>query len=187
MKKIFSILFLCFFVFEYFFSQATYAVEVSVEAPTDVLTEGQTFDFKINIDTQGESVDKQEFYVTYDSQYVQFQDGGFLAGDFFDDTSYSKVADGKIYVLATSTTPKSGSGLIAIVKLKIIATAPGSTTLCAIAPVETTPTPTIAPTDVPLATPTALPKTGSENSLMAYTAIGLSCFLLAAAIRKMVL
>jgi LPXTG-motif cell wall-anchored protein len=187
MKKFFSILFLCFFVFEYFFSQSIYAVEVSVEAPTDILKEGDTFDFKINIDTQGESVSKQEFYVTYDSQYVQFQDGGFLAGDFFDSTSYSKIEDGKLYVLAESTTPKSGSGLIAIVKLKIIATAPGSTTLCAIAPIESSPTPIPTTPDVPTAAPTALPKTGAENDLMVYSAIGLSCFLLAAAIRKMVL
>jgi LPXTG-motif cell wall-anchored protein len=167
-------------------STPTYALELSVEAPGDVLTQGQVFDFKVNIDTQGESVSKQEFLVTYDTRYVEFQDGGFLAGDFFDSVSYNKLEDGKLYVLAESTTPKSGTGLIAIVKLKIVATAPGSTNICAATPIEATPTPVpTTPVSVPTTPPTALPKTGSENNILVYSLFGISFIGMSLLIRRM--
>ncbi|HLL60356.1 MAG TPA: cohesin domain-containing protein [Candidatus Nitrosocosmicus sp.] len=185
MKKIFYTFILAVFAFQYLFVQAVYAVEISVEAPQEVLKQQEIFDFKVNIDTQGESISVQELYVTYDTQYVEFQEGGFLAGDFFDSVEYSKVEDGKIYVKATSTTPKSGSGLIAVVKLKIIATAPGSATLCAaepITPAEPTPTPVVS-----TPTPTSLPKTGAIGNVLAYSSAGVSLIVLAGLVRKMLL
>lgn len=160
------------------------AVELSVEAPQEQLTRGQVFDWKVNIDTQGESVSKQEFYFTYDTQYLELQ--SFLAGDFFDNVSYSKLEAGKLYVVAESTTAKSGSGLVAVGRMKIIAQAPGSSQLCAVIPITPTPsgqptptgqlTTTPGPTSVYLTTtplPTRLPTSGGEGQLLSYTFLSL--------------
>lgn len=165
MKKI---IFLSLF-FLFFTAKNAFAVTLSVEAPQDVLTQGQTFDFKVNIDTKGTSISKENILFTYDKQYVQF-DGVVEAGDFFDNVAFAKKTEGEVIIVADSQAAKSGSGLVAVVKLKIIATAPGSAQLCAattmsITPTKSLPTPTNykSPTSIPVKKP---PVTGSfENSL----------------------
>lgn len=167
MKKI-----ILFFIF-FFIVRNVLAVDISTEAPQEVLVRGQVFDWKVNIDTQGESITKQEFYFTYEKDYVEFQ--SLFAGDFFDNVSYSKVEEGKLYVIGESSSAKSGSGLVAIAKMKIIASAPGASQLCAVVPI--TPTPTGQPTNTPIPTspyatntpkPTVLPTSGGRGQLLSY-------------------
>jgi hypothetical protein len=121
---------------------------------------------------------------------VEFQT--LLSGDFFDNVSYSKVEEGKLYVVGELSSPKSGSGLVAIAKLKIIATAPGGAQLCAVAPI--TPTPTGQPTNTPAPTsvyatstprPTVLPTSGGGGQLLSYAFFSL-VFLALAAVARMI-
>ena len=192
MKKIFTIfvifasILFCFI----FIAKNVLAIDLSVEAPQELLVQGQVFDFKVNIDTQGESITKQEFYFTYEKEYVEFQ--SLLAGDFFDNVSYSKVEEGKLYVIGELSAPKSGSGLVAVSKLKIIATAPGTSQLCGVLPITPTPigqlTDTPAPTS-PYATstaaPTALPTSGGGGQLLSYAFFAV-VFLVLAAIARVI-
>lgn len=173
-----------------FITKNVLAIYISTEAPQEVLVRGQVFDWKINIDTQGESIKKQEFYFTYEKEYVEFQ--SLLAGDFFDNVSYSKVEEGKLYVIGESSAPKSGSGLVAIAKMKIIASAPGASQLCAVVPI--TPTPTGQPTNTPAPTspyatntprPTVLPTSGGGGQLLSY-AFFTVVFLALAAIARVI-
>lgn len=221
-SKSISLVFL-FLLTLFFITSKVSAVELSVEAPQETLKIGEVFDFKINIDTKGQSVNKQEFYVTYEKQYIEFQAGGFYAGNFFEDIQYSPVEDGKIYVIATNSSVKSGTGNIAVIKFKIIATAPGSAVLCAVLPI--TPTPTPGPTSsnscnqsctpgscgnslvcntnvnppvclnpncppdkqvncvCQVTTPTALPKSGSVQQVLAYSTIAFGLILTAIVLR----
>jgi len=164
------------------------AIDISTEAPQEVLIRGQVFDWKVNINTQGESIKKQEFYFTYEKDYIEFQ--SLLAGDFFDNVSYSKVKEGKLYVIGESSSPKSGSGLVALAKMKIIAEAPGASQLCAVLPI--TPTPTGQPTATPAPTspyatstprPTALPTSGAAGQVLSYAFFGFVFLVLAVVAR----
>lgn len=164
------------FILVFFFliiPKNSFAVTLSVEAPQDTLVRDQVFDFKINIDTKGQKVTKQEMNVTYDTQSVQFDDV-VEAGDFFDSVEFSEVEKGKIYIVADSSAGKSGTGLVAIVKLKIIAQSPGSTQLCAVLPVtptpQKTPTPTVHQyvTSVP-----APPRTGAVENIIGGATAGI--------------
>lgn len=195
-KFFYCILFFLFFSVLTLVPESVLAVELSVEAPQETLQIGQVFDFIVNIDTEGESITKQEFYIVYEDEYLELQSGGVYAGDFFENVQYSPVEAGKIYVVATNSTPKSGTGTVAIVKFKIIAEAPGSAVLCAVLPI--TPTPTIQPTtpqNTPLPTstpvpgttvyptPTALPQSGSVQQVLMYSFIAFGFILIAGALR----
>lgn len=192
MKKIFLFFILPVSIFLYFAFVVgnVLAIDISTEAPQEVLVRGQVFDWKVNIDTQGESITKQEFYFTYEKEYVEFQ--SLLAGDFFDNVSYSKVEEGRLYVIGESSAPKSGSGLVALVKMKIIASAPGTSQLCAVVPI--TPTPTGQPTNTPAPTspqatstirPTVLPTSGGGGQLLSYAFFAV-VFLVLAAIARVI-
>lgn len=160
-KKILKNFFLLFFLFFVIFTAfPVLAVDLSIEVPQETLVRGQVFDWKVNIDTQGQSITKQEFYFTFESQYLELQE--FLAGDFFENVSYSVVENGKIYVLGENTQPKSGSGLVAVARMKIIAESPGSAQLCAVTPVSPTPT----------SPPSALPTTGVMEKFVRYSILG---------------
>lgn len=166
-------------------------VNLGLELPKEEqLTRGQVFEWKVNITVEEETVREEQFYFTYDTNSLELQ--GFFAGDFFDTVSYNEVEKGKIYVLAESSTPKSGSGTVAVVKMKIIAESPGTAQLCAV--LRITPTPTGQPTNVPTPTsfsatatprPTALPTSGLVNSFFSYAFFG-GVFLLLAAMSRMI-
>jgi len=190
MKNIFIFVLVVILFCLIFITKNVLAIDISTEAPQELLVRGQVFDWKVNIDTQGESISKQEFYFTYEKDYVEFQ--SLLAGDFFDNVSYSKVEEGKLYVIGESSSPKSGSGLVALAKMKIIADAPGASQLCAVIPI--TPTPTSQPTVTPQPTypqatstirPTALPPSGDQGQLLSYVFFA-GIFLVLATIVKLV-
>lgn len=170
MRKIFcSIFTLLFFIL---FSNPSYAVDLSVEAPSETLVRGSTFDFKIYIDTKGTSIAKQSMIFSYDKAAVEFADV-VEAGDFFDSVGYQPDT-GKILIVGESTKAKSGTGLIATVKMRIIAQAAGSTQLCSVVPLDVTPSPTIGPTNKisPTKQPVA-PRSGSMTNMVGGTVLGL--------------
>lgn len=186
MKKfIKSILIIVLFLFLAVFFKQTYAIELSVEAPQEMLMRDQVFDWKVNIDTQGESIQKQEFYFTYEKDYLKME--AFMAGDFFDNVSFAEVEPGKLYVEGKSNSPKSGSGMVALARMKIIADSPGTANLCAATLIQSTPTPqnptaTIIPTRSVL-TPSALPTSGVVGNAWAFSFFGIIFLALAVLIR----
>lgn len=166
------------------FAIPVHAVELSVEAPNETLVRGQTFDFKINIDTKGQSITKQSIIFSYDKALVEFANI-LEAGDFFDSVGYQPDATGKILLVGESAKAKSGTGLVAVVKMKIIATSAGSTQLCSAVPLDVTPTTaqTIkpSPTSLPMYSPTRKPTplvAGSMTNLIGGATIGLMLMML---------
>lgn len=146
MKK--SIIILITFLFALFLwvpkSQA--AILMSIEAPSEELVRQQEYDFLVTIDTFGEQVGNIKASVDYQSQYLELVSVN--NGNFFNTISHTTPSVGKIELTGSNTSPKAGSGTFAIVRFKLIATAPGSTTLCTVTPItETTPIP--SPTTPP--------------------------------------
>lgn len=136
-----------------------------IQAPTGTLTRNQDYDFTVTVDTQGQPLTTTMADVTYDSTVLQLV--SVANGNFFTNISYTQPDSTRVRLTGTNTAAKSGAGTFAVVKFKIIAASPGSTTLCTVSPVE--PTPTLAPT-VPVPTsppvtsapiPTTIPKAGA--------------------------
>lgn len=156
-------------------------VDFSLELPQEQLVRGQVFDWKVNITVEDETVTKEEFYFTYDANLLERQE--FLAGDFFENVSYTEVEKGKLYVVGESNTPKSGSGLVAVARMKIIASEPGSAQLCAV--LRITPSPTQSPTS-PSATPVPTsppPRPGNFRNFLNYAFLGTLFLALATVVR----
>ncbi len=170
MKKVFSFL-VSFFVF-LMLAPATFAVTFDLIAPSGTLTQGQDIKFTINIDTETKSYTSTKIGMTYDTQYLEYV--SVSAGNTFTTVSAEPQAGGKLIISASSTNGYSGSGTFAYVTFKLIATAPGSTQLCALYNPDT-PTPTSAPT-TPI--PTALPTSGTNGN---FTQVALGLVFLALA------
>ena len=138
-----------FFLFLAFFSlvfpSQTQAISMTIEAPSEQLVRGEEYDFVVTIDTFNTAIATTQGRVTYETQYLQFV--SLTNGNFFASTTYIEESTGVILLTGTNNTAKTGSGTFAIIRFKLIATAAGSTTLCAIAPV--TPTSTPAPSAPP--------------------------------------
>lgn len=158
----------------FLFVKPIQAIDLSVEAPQEMLMRGQTFEWKVNIDTQGESIQTQEFYFTYEKDYLEME--SFMAGNFFDNVSYAELEPGKLYVKGEANSPKTGSGLVAIARMKITAESPGSANLCAATLIQPTNTPVptsiLQPTRPPVNTPTILPKSGEIKKMVNYSIFG---------------
>ena len=181
--KKFFLVFIWVFLSGFFFpSKVLGKVDFSIEVPQEQLVRGEVFDWKVNITVEGETVTREEFYFTYDANSLELQE--FLAGDFFNDVSYTEVEKGKLYVVGTSNTPKSGSGLVAVAKMKIIASEPGSAQLCAV--LRITPTPTQPPTtpipttSIPTSPP---PRSGNFRNFLNYAFLGTIFLALATVVR----
>lgn len=160
-------------LFLFIFISPVYAVDLSVEAPSQTLVRGQTFDFKVNIDTQGKSITKQSMIFSYDPAVVQFANI-LSAGDFFDSVGYQPDT-GKILIVGESAKAKSGTGLVATVKMTITADSAGSTQLCTVSALDITPTKApVKPsaTGQPTRRPTT-PVTGIGTNMIGGTVIGL--------------
>lgn len=157
---VFSFLFLT-------FPKSVLAISLTIEAPSEQLVRGEEYDFVVSIDTFNTAIATTQGRVTYETQYLQFV--SLTNGNFFASTTYTEQSAGTIVITGTNSTAKTGSGTFAIIRFKLIATAPGSTTLCAISP--------ITPTSTPIpANPTAPP----QSCTLACTsdadcASGLSC------------
>ena len=138
------LLFLLFFFITFFVvvPQTHAIISMAITEPEGTFVRDQEYDFTVTIDTSSEEVATTQGRVTYETEYLQFV--SLTKGNFFDSVTYTDETTGTIIVTGTNTTAKSGSGTFAIVRFKLIATAPGSTTLCAVAPI--TPSATPAPT-----------------------------------------
>ena len=150
LKKIAVVFGLLCFIFLFFFSTQVNAITFLLEAPPSPLTRGEEYDFVITVDTFNSSVDTAQADMTYETQYLELV--SVTKGSFFDSIDYEETETGVIRLTGTNSTAKSGSGTFAIVRYKLIADAPGQTTLCTVAPVNNpTPVPTAGPTTPPLA------------------------------------
>lgn len=110
--------------------------------PSGTLTRGQSYDFTVNINTNGELVNQATAYVTYESQYLQYE--SYANGDFFSTVTVTP-GSGRIDLTGQTTSAKSGSGTFVTIRFKLTAESAGSTELCTVT--GTTPA---APTTAPL-------------------------------------
>ena len=159
MKKILLVVVL-FFVF-LFAAKASFAITFDLIAPSGTLERGQEVKFTINVDTEGKSYSSTQIGMTYETQYLEYVSTS--AGDTFTTVSANPQGDGKLLISGSSSSGYSGKGTYAYVTFKLIATAPGTTQLCALYNPGTTPTPTpTSASSTPI--PTALPTSGSVGS-----------------------
>ena len=138
-----------------------FATRLDLIAPSGTLQRGQSYNFTIDIDTQGESLSSITTGLKYETQYLELE--GVTPGNSFSVISTQNVSDGKITITGTNDQPFSGSGVFAYAKFKIIATAPGETQVCALWQPNSNPTNTPVPSENATNTPapaTKLAKTG---------------------------
>jgi len=137
--KITMLFFLLLTTFFLVLPSETQAISMTIEAPSEQLVRGEEYDFVVTIDTFNTAIATTQGRVTYETQYLQFV--SLTNGNFFASTTYTEESTGTIILTGTNSTAKTGSGTFAIIRFKLIATAAGSTTLCAIAPITPTGTP----------------------------------------------
>ncbi len=166
------------------------ATQFDLIAPSGELTRGESYDFIINIDTQGESLTSIQIGMTYETEYLEYE--GITPGNTFPVVSAQQLGGGKLLITGESQTPFSGAGVFAYVRFKLIATAPGESQLCVLwapeSPTDTpTPPPNATPTNTPPPgststpvppTPTALPKTGSTRTRKTFQYLGVALMVL---------
>ncbi len=126
-----------------FFVGSVEAISYTIVAPAGQLVRDQEYDFTVNVNTDEQAITSGRASVTFQSQYLQYVST--TPGDFFATVTYTPGTS-TVELVGTNTSAKSGSGTFATVRFKLIATAPGSTELCTVAEVPTTPTVTIVPT-----------------------------------------
>ena len=147
------------------FTRSASALTFDLIAPTGQLTSGQDVKFTININTEGKSYTSTKIGMTYETQYLQYV--SVSAGNTFTTVSADPQGEGRLIISGNSTAGYSGSGTFAYVTFKIIATAPGSTQLCALFNPDT-------PTSTPAAPlPTALPTSGTVGNFKYGLTLGL--------------
>jgi hypothetical protein len=154
--------------------KSVFAVTYDLIAPSGTLTRGQEVQFTINVDTEGQTLTNAVIGMSYKSDVLQYISTA--AGDAFPTISTDTSTAGQLIFTASNTGGFSGSGTLAIVTYKLIASAPGSTELCVLFNPQDTPPPASPPT-----TPasTSLPPTGSVEQMATGAMVG-TAFLLAA-------
>ncbi len=163
---------LFFFTFFLFVPRA-FAVTFDLVAPSGQLSRGGDAAFTINIDTEGASITSTQIGISYETQYLQYVST--VPGNAMTSVTASPTDTGKYLLEGKNSSGFSGKGAFATVNFKIIATAPGSTQLCALWG-PTTPGPTAPPPQ-----PTALPKTGGISQTVGAGVFGVGFFIVAAA------
>ena len=168
MKKFRFFLISLFFIFFFFFIPLpTYAVRfdlIAPQPPEGGFTRGQTVQFTINIDTQGENITSAQIGMTYDTRYLEYVST--TAGNAMTSVSTNNLGEGKLIFSGENQSGFSGQGTFAYVNFKIIAQAPGETELCVLWNPQNSPTPSPYPTPPPQPTspsqPTSPPPTSGE-------------------------
>jgi len=142
----------------------TYAIKfdlIAPQPPAGGFTRGQTVQFTINIDTQGETVNSTQIGMTYNTQYLEYVSTN--PGDAMTAVSTNNLGEGKLLFSGENTSGFSGQGTFAYVSLKIIAQAPGETELCVLWNPENQPTsPPSQPTTPPSRLTNPPPPTSGE-------------------------
>ncbi|MCR4329468.1 MAG: cohesin domain-containing protein [Candidatus Roizmanbacteria bacterium] len=148
-----------------FFCTSAQAVYYGITGPSGQVVNGQEYEWTITVDTQGQALTDGAAAVTFDTQYLQYVST--TPGDFFNSVSASPSAT-VVTLTGTNLSAKSGTGTFAKVKFKLIASGPGSTELCTVAPVTTpTPTPPVATaTPVPTTPPAVVTNTPTPTAIV---------------------
>ncbi|KKP67469.1 MAG: Esterase [Candidatus Roizmanbacteria bacterium GW2011_GWA2_35_19] len=157
------------------------ALTFDLIAPSGQLQSGQDVKFTINIDTEGKSLTSTSIGMTYQTSDLEYVST--VPGNTFTTITTDAQAGGKLIISGSSTGGYSGSGSYAVVTFKLIATAPGSSQLCALFnPVvpSSPPAPTLPPAPSSPPAPTSLPQTGSFAETVKNASLGLVFFGLAA-------
>jgi len=155
--KIFFVV-LFFIIFFFLNSNNVYAIRfdlIAPQPPEGGFMRGQTVQFTINIDTQGETVNSTQIGMTYDTRYLEYVST--TPGEAMTSVSTDNLGDGKLLFNGENQSGFSGKGTFAYVSFKIIAQAPGETELCVLWNPETQPTPS-----PPTSAPTSPPPTAGE-------------------------
>jgi hypothetical protein len=126
---------------------------IAPEPPEGGFMRGQTVQFTINIDTQGENINSTQIGMDYDTQYLEYVST--TSGNAMTTVSTNNLGNGKLLFTGENQSGFSGQGVFAYVSFKIIAQAPGETRLCVLWNPESSPTP-------PLPTSTPRPPTPGE-------------------------
>lgn len=155
----------------FFLTKPVHAATFSLIAPQNVVRGGNA-QFTIEIDTEGETVTTSEIGIEHDSQYLQFVNA--TPGDAMTSIAVKPVDEKKSLLVGSNTAGFKGQGVFALVNFKVIATAPGTTQLCALWGPPTTPSGTPQPTSPPK--PTTLPKAGSMSQTLNIAAVGFVSF-----------
>lgn len=167
-----AILFVSFFLL---FPKPAYALTFDLIAPTEQLVRGEEVQFTINVDTEGTSLTSTSIGMTYETQYLEFVSA--VAGNTFTTISTNNQGDGRLILTGTETNGFNGTGTFAVVTFNLIATAPGSTQLCALFnPATATPTPTTAPGATSAPVPTSLPTSGNFDRTAKGALLGIFFF-----------
>jgi len=173
MNKIKTVLFVLLIgVIFFLIPRKTYAIKfdlIAPQPPEGGFVRGQTVQFTINIDTQGQNISSTQIGMTYDTRYLEYVST--TPGNAMTSVSTDNLGEGKLLLNGENQSGFSGQGTFAYVNFKIIAQAPGETQLCVLWNPETQPTPSPQPTASPQPTssvqttspkPTSPPPTSGE-------------------------
>ena len=153
LSTVFSFIFIITSFLLFYASPVFADLDFGLIPPSGTLTRGQDVTFIVNLDTQGAKVTSTQIGMTYDPQYLEYIST--TPGDAM--TTIDAVpSENNLIISGSNSEGFTGSGVYAYVTFKIIATTAGSTEICQLYNVTTTPTP--APTSAPV--PTELPKSG---------------------------
>jgi len=151
MDKIsFFIKIIFFWLFFLFIPSPIYAVRfdlIAPQPPEGGFMRGQTVQFTINIDTQGETINSTQIGMTYDTRYLEYVST--TPGNAMSSVSTDNLGDGKLLFNGENQSGFSGEGTFAYVNFRIIAQAPGETELCVLWNPESSPTPSSQPNSSP--------------------------------------
>ena len=187
MDKIKGFLISLFFITVFLlFPSFVYAIRfdlIAPQPPEGGFMRGQTVQFTINIDTQGETVNSTQIGMDYDTRYLEYVST--TPGDAMTSVSTNNLGDGKLLFNGENQSGFSGQGTFAYVTFRIIAQAPGETELCVLWNPENTPPP---PTSAPQPT-SPPPKSGEIKGVYTSSFLGLifiSVFLLFLWLRRII-
>ncbi len=172
-----------FFLGLFFLAKPTFALQFGLIAPQGLLHQGDNVQFIITIDTQTDVITSTSVGLSYQTQYLQYTSTS--PGGSMNSVVTTDLGGGQLSFTGTNNSGFNGQGDFALVNFKIIAQAPGSTTLCTLVPIQPTATPippappgaTATPIPPPGATftpvpPTKLPLTGSVSSTTSLINLG---------------
>lgn len=164
-----------------FIPRKTYAVKfdlIAPQPPEGGFMRGQTVQFTINIDTQGQTINSTQIGMTYETQYLEYIST--TPGNAMTTVATDNLGDGKLLFNGENTAGFSGQGTFAYVSFKIIAQAPGETQLCVLWNPQATPTNPPQPTPPPQSS-SPPPTSGEVKGVLTNSLFGLifiSIFLL---------
>lgn len=153
--------------------QRVLAVAYDLIPPSGPLQRGQDVDFIIDLDSGGTPFYSGTVGLQYDTQYLQYRTA--VQGDILDSLVVTQQDNSTLVLTGTNTAGYNGLGTFATITFTLIATAPGSTQLCTLIEVPTSPTPIpsspVNPTLRP--SPTQLPQSGSATAGTATAVAGI--------------